>query len=150
MLEILSSEDIENMIEYNKGLVEEDGEIYDPDDVHKDILYKIPTWIDSFNYIENRRERMVKKTAQILGTIVYSQPFFNGNKRTALSMSRAYLLRNGFRLPVNTYQARKGIFDLLFKTVLKTANDPTISTEIEDYLRIHLIIKEGSSLSRAS
>lgn len=147
--ENLSLDDIESMIKYNKRLVEKGKEIYEPNDVHKELLYRIPEWMKAFNYIENKRERIVKKTAQILGTIIYSQPFFNANKRTALSFSRRYLIRNGFYLPINTRQAKKSIYDILFRTMMKTANDQTIFTEIEDYLRIHLI-KEGSSLSNAS
>lgn len=90
--------------------------------------------VNSFNDIVDRRERIIKKTAHILGGLTWSQPFSNGNKRTALTISIYFLRKNGFDLPIMNKGEEKELFDLLEKTIFKDESDETIISEVEDYL----------------
>ena len=64
----------------------------------------------------------------------WSQPFSNGNKRTALTISIYFLRKNGFDLPIMSKGEEKELFDLLEKTIFKDESDETIISEVEDYL----------------
>ena len=68
MFEEFSSEDIEELIQENKDLVEGRGE---PFGVNKERL-EVFSWLNSFNDIANKRDRTIKKTAHILAMTVQS------------------------------------------------------------------------------
>lgn len=90
--------------------------------------------VNSFNDIVDRKERIIKKTAHILGGLTWSQHFSNDNKRTALTISIYFLRKNGFDLPIMNKGEEKELFDLLEKTIFKDESDETIISEVEDYL----------------
>jgi prophage maintenance system killer protein len=128
--EVLSSKDIEDIILFNKLTVTKRGESFEVD---RDDLYKLLNKINSYNNIQNRRLRIIKKATHILAGISYYQPFYDGNKETAHSTTILFLRRNGFNLP-NTSNDRKEVYSLLIKTILKITNYPTIFSEVEEYL----------------
>jgi hypothetical protein len=66
MSEILSNEDIESIISYNKSTVEKRGEKFEVD---KDCLYIILNRMNFYNYIRDRRQRIIKKATRILAGI---------------------------------------------------------------------------------
>lgn len=128
--ETLSFEDIEYLISFNKRRVKKRGELFEAD---RDYLDKIPNKIDSYNVIKDRQQRIIKKATRILAGITYYQPFGDGNKETAHYMTIRFLKRNGFKL-LNTSETRKEIYDLLIRTILKPTNDPTLYSEVEEYI----------------
>lgn len=95
MSEILSNEDIESFILNNKQKVEKRGEVFEVD---RDSLHAILSRLNSYNVIQDRRQRIIKKATRILAGISYYQPFNDGNKETAHSMTIFFLQRNSFNL----------------------------------------------------
>ena len=131
MSEEFSNEEIEEIIQENKDLVEGRNE---PFGVNKDRLMVIFSQLDKFNQISGKRDRIVKKASHILAMVTWQQPFSEGNKEIALSVAILFLRRNGFDLPINGRDDERESFDLLIKTVYKFEDDPTIINEIEEYV----------------
>ncbi len=131
MSENFSNEEIEEIILDNKDLVESRDE---PFDINREKVFAVFSKLNSFNYITNKRDRVIRKASNILAGLTWQQPFSEGNKETALSVTKLFLRRNGFDLPINTPADEKEIFDLLVKTVFKFEDDPTITHEIEEFL----------------
>ena len=128
--EVLTYKDIEYIISFNKRRVEKRGELFEVD---RDYLDKMLSKVESYNCIDDKQERIIKKATRILAGITYYQPFGDGNKETAHFLTIRFLKRNGFKLP-NTPSDKKEIYNLLIKTILKPTNDPSIFKEIEDYI----------------
>jgi prophage maintenance system killer protein len=125
--ETLDSKDIEEIISFNKQKVEEREEGFEVD---KKLLSKIFVKMNSYNHIQDRRERIVRKASCILAGITFHQPFFEGNKETALGVTVLYLNRNGFDLALEDKQIMDEIYDILTKTL----REFSIFGEVELYL----------------
>ena len=80
----------------------------------------------------------MKKIATILGGLGYFQPFKNGNKRTALSISVLFLRVNGFDLPYGDKENKKAIFEILENSMFKFEGDD-IYREVEGFLRKRIV-----------
>lgn len=131
MLEIFSEELLKNVIRANHHIVNHRKEKFG---CVLERLLNVFNKVNSFNDIVDRKERIIKKAAHILGGLTWSQPFSNGNKRTALTISIYFLRKNGFDLPIMSKGEEKELFDLLEKTIFKDESDETIISEVEDYL----------------
>lgn len=131
MSENFSDIQIEAIIRDNKRLVEQRGE---PFCIVKDRLDKIFSNVNSHNDMQNKRERMIRKAAFLLGGITYQQPFCDGNRETALAHTILFLNDNGFDLSLDKQEDKQEVFDLLNRTIFKDELDPTIITEVEQYL----------------
>jgi prophage maintenance system killer protein len=129
--ETFSPFEIEQMILDNKRAVERRGEHFDVDG---EILSHIFSNVNSFNDIIDKRARIIKKAAHLLGGISYCQPFNETNKETALAWTILFLRRNGFHLIIQNTNEKKDIYDLIYKTLMKFEDDSTIISEIEDYM----------------
>lgn len=129
--EFFTPEEVEEMIVDNKEIVEKRGQ---PFAVDIEILSEIIGQVNSYDNIQDKRERIIKKVAHLLGGIAYHQPFNEGNKEVAISWTLRFLSRNGFDLPVMSSNDKRDIYDLLIKTGLKFELDPTIISEVEEYL----------------
>lgn len=68
MAEEFSSEDIEEIIQENKDLVEGRGE---PFGVNQERLLEVFSRLNSFNHIANKRDRTIKKAAHILAMVAW-------------------------------------------------------------------------------
>lgn len=131
MSETFSDIQIEAIIRDNKRLVEQRDE---PFCVVKDRLENVFSKVNSYNDMQNKRERIIRKASYILGGITYQQPFCEGNRETALTHTILFLRNNGFDLPLDTKEDKHEIYDLLGRTVFKDELDQTIITEVEQYL----------------
>lgn len=131
LLENFSHELLKNVIRANHHIVNHRKEKFG---CVLERLLDVFNNVNSFNDISDRRERIIRKTAHILGGLAWAQPFSNGNKRTALTTSIYFLRKNGFDLPITNKGEEKELFDLLEKTVFKSEGDETIISEVEDYL----------------
>jgi prophage maintenance system killer protein len=131
MSEIFSDMQIEAIIRDNKRLVEQRDQ---PFCVVKDRLEDRFSNVNSYNNIQNKRERIIRKATHILGGITYQQPFCEGNRETALTHTILFLRDNGFDLPLDKQEDKQEVYDLLYRTIFKDELDPTIITEIEQYL----------------
>lgn len=133
MFEIFSESDIQEVIDMNKLIVSYDNE---PHGVNYDELNEIFAQVNAFNDIANRRERIIKKTTYILAGISYRQPFIEGNRRTSFYLTKNFLGRNGFTIRFYNSQEQDEFADLLQRTAeVKFEDDPTIYSEVEEYLR---------------
>ncbi len=126
----------EHFIEANKQICRQSDESYGLDE--EEILDSIVSRIQNFDTISDEKEKIVKKVATILGGLGYFQPFKNGNKRTALSVSILFLRVSGFDFPYGDKQNKKAIFEILENSMFKFEGDD-IYTEIEDFLRKKIV-----------
>ncbi len=131
MSESFSAEEIEAVILHNRRIVEDRGEDFEVD---RAILDRLFARLRNFNLILERRIRIVTISANLLARLTFDQPFFEGNKETALGVTILFLRRNGFDLPLNTRQSKVEVYDILEKTSLKFAGDPTIVSEVLEFL----------------
>lgn len=131
MTESFSHYEIEDVIIENRKTVEKRGE---PFGVDREILSLIFDNVNSYIDLEDKRARISRKVAYLLGGISYHQPFNNGNKETALAWTIYFLRKNGFDLPRRNLNEKRELYDLMIKTSFKFENDPTIITEVEEYL----------------
>ena len=121
----------DQLIEADKQICKQSDE---PFDVNMELLNPIIDDANSFNQIPDKKARTIKKVAHLIGETVFRQPFTNGNKRTALVVGILFLRNNGFNLPYGNKENKKKIFELLENTMFKFQDDPSIVSEIEDYL----------------
>jgi prophage maintenance system killer protein len=122
----------------NRKFCEDLGEPYGLD--HPEILQKILDEYRTHDSIEDEKEKVIQKATCLLAGLVFYQPFKNGNKRTSLSISR--IMMKTHHHTINGYETdaiQEEVYNLLNKTMMKMEGDPTIKTEIEDYLRENLI-----------
>jgi len=130
--ESFSKEDIDQVIEFNRCLVTKRGEGFEVD---ADVLHRIFKRVNnSFVDVRDRRERIVRKAAILMSGITFNQPFFEGNKETALSLTIDFLNQNGLDLPIKSKEQAKELYDILVKTAFKFAGDKTIQSEVEEFL----------------
>jgi death-on-curing family protein len=136
--EYFSNIEIEEIIQYNKKIVEDENDIFDVD---RRVLSSIFDKVNNLYEKEiDRKTRIIKKATRILAGIAFSQPFGDGNKRTATLVTLMFLNRNGYDIPL-IYSAEKiRFYKLLIKTMLKFREDSTIYSEIEDYIKQEIVI----------
>jgi prophage maintenance system killer protein len=130
--ESFSPEEVELLILENKITVDGRQEVFGVD---REILSQIIDNVNSFNNILDKKTRMLKKAAHLLGGVSFHQPFKEGNKETALAWTILFLRRNGFNLPIQNTTEKKEIYDLLVRTSFKFEGDDTIIKDVEEYLR---------------
>lgn len=134
MFEYYSESDILEVVDVNKLIVSYDNE---PHKAEMDVLNDIFSQVNSFNDIPDRRDRIIKKASFILAGISYEQPFAEGNRRTSYYVLKSFLGRNGFTLRPYSECDKETLADLLQRTAEeKFEDDPTIYTEIEQYLML--------------
>ena len=131
MSEIFTQELINNVIAANRHIVAHRGESFG---CNIERLGTVFNNVNSFNNISDKRLRIIKKAAHLLGGITWQQPFSNGNKSTALVATKYFLRKNGFDLRLLTPQEEDELIDLLTRTIFKFEDDSTIITEVEEYL----------------
>jgi len=135
--ETFTDDEINELIEDNKQLVAMRGDSFG---VNRSELSNIFTEINNFDEITNFKDRIIKKTAWILGGISFHQPFNDGNKEMAVSLAIYFLRENDMDLPISNKDSQKELYDLLVKTIFKFEGDPTIISEIENYLQQRTIV----------
>lgn len=131
MSETFSPKDVEHIITFNQIRVDDRGDLFEVDE---DCLQKIFNRMNRYNHINDKRKRIIKKATRILAGITHYQPFGDGNKETALAITRIFLRRNGFFLILRTPDDEEEVYDLQTRTIWKPTNDPTIFAEVEEYL----------------
>ncbi len=131
MSENFSNELISNIILGNKHIVNHRNESFGVNDERIEWVF---SKANSFNDIKDQRTRIIKKATAVLGGISWQQPFNNGNKTIAIIVTKYFLQKNGFNLRLSTDQEEDELIDLLVRTMYKFEDDPTIFSEIEEYL----------------
>lgn len=128
--------EIEDIIMINKDIVSKRGQSFG---VERQRLYNV---FDSLRRVDrnlNQREKAIVRAAKLLAGISYTQAFSDGNKEVALIVTEDFLNKNGLDLPLEGDVARKELNDLLLRTIYKFENDPTIYSEVEDYVRSKVV-----------
>ncbi len=131
MSENFSKELINSIILGNKHIVNHRNESFGVNDERIEWVF---SKANSFNDIKDQRTRIIKKSTAVLGGISWQQPFNNGNKTIAIIVTKYFLQKNGFDLRLSTDQEEDELIDLLIRTMYKFEDDPTIFSEIEEYL----------------
>ncbi|MGI0060137.1 MAG: Fic family protein [Nitrosotalea sp.] len=131
MSENFSKELINSIILGNKHIVNHRNESFGVNEERIELVF---SKANSFNDIKDQRTRIIKKATAVLGGISWQQPFNNGNKTMAIIVAKYFLQKNGFDLRLSTDQEEDELIDLLVKTMYKFEDDPTIFSEIEEYL----------------
>ena len=98
--ETFTDAEIEELIEDNKQLVAIRGDSFG---VNNSELSNIFSKINNFDQITNFKDRIIRKTAWILGGISFHQPFNDGNKEMAVSLA-IYFLREKLERKTHTRQ----------------------------------------------
>lgn len=137
MSEYFNDDEIDQIIQYNKNIVESRGDIFE---VEKELLFRVFWKVNNIYEQEiDRKTRIIKKTAKILAGITFNQPFHDGNKETAILVAIMFLNRTGFDISLTNKKEKRTLYNLLIKTVEKFPDDPTIYQEIEEYLQQEII-----------
>jgi len=137
MSDYFSSAEIEKIIGYNYDLLRKRNEKFE---VERDILETIFSTVNSYgNTATDKRSTIIKKTSVIIGGITWAQPFFDGNKETAIAVGMLFLYRNGYDLLLE--KCKEPLYNLLQKTMKKPHKDKTLYSEIEVFLDKNVITK---------
>ncbi|HEX5457587.1 MAG TPA: Fic family protein [Candidatus Nitrosotalea sp.] len=131
MSEYFSKELINKIILGNEHIVSHRKESFGVNDERIEWVF---SKANSFNDIKDKRTRIIKKATAVLGGTSWQQPFNNGNKTMAIIVTKYFLQKNGFDLQLSTDQEEDELIDLLIRTMYKFEDDPTIFSEIEEYL----------------
>jgi len=127
-----------DVIVIDREFCKESDEVYGLD--HPDIFQNIINEYNAYDSLQDEKEKAIQKATCFLAGLVFEQPFKNGNKRTALSVSRSMMKSYNFTMKgYETDAIQEEVYNLLENTMLKIGGDPTIKTEIEEYLRENLI-----------
>lgn len=130
--------DNENVIESNKQLCEQSNEEYGLD--HPEKLDEIISNIHVLDRIEDSRERVIGKISVLIVGLAYDQPFKNGNKRTALTISILMLRLSHYDIPFHTKEQRREVFDLLESLMYKFEDDvPSLASEVKKFMRERIV-----------
>ena len=132
---ILSTDDV---VIVNQQFCKQLDEPYGLD--YPEQLEKIVHEINSYNELKNDKEKTMLKTTCLLVGLVFERPFKNGNKRTAVALS--ILIMRSHNYDIKDYKSeiqQKKFYELLEKTMLKMEGDPTIKSEIEEFLKENVI-----------
>lgn len=114
--------------EFNKRIVKERSETYSLEDPKQlEVILKDMQNVGEDLPIE---QAIIKKTARLLRGITIAQPFYEGNKETALATTKVFLRRNGFKLIASGEQ----IFDLLTGIISGTQD----LNAVESFLSLHV------------
>ncbi len=132
MTEIFSDDSIEYVIELNEMICEQRPEPSGIDDM--EIFYEIFRKTNGFSSESDSKTRIIKKSASLLSGIVWGRPFKNGNKATATATTKYFLRKNGYYLLWDNDPEESYYYGLLHETSLKFEGDPTIYSNIEEYL----------------
>lgn len=127
-----------DVVVIDRNFCKESGEVYGLD--HPDILQNTIDEYNSYDSIQDEKEKAIQKATCFLAGLVFEQPFKNGNKRTSLSIARSMM--KSYNYTIDGYETdaiQEEVYNLLEGTMLKMEGAPTIKTEIEDYLRKNLI-----------
>ena len=114
LAETFSRTQIKNTISINYRIVKSRGESFG---VNEELLFEIFDYVNSFNDIKDKRQRIIKKAANLLGRVVYEQPFDNGNKSTSRFRTALFLKSNGFILDESKEiddKLAKLLYDVMF------------------------------------
>ena len=119
---------IEAIKEFNRIIVSEREETYSLEDPKQlEIILQDTETLAEDLPLENA---IIKKATRLLRGITLAQPFYEGNKETALATTRVFLLRNGFKLIASDEE----IFDLL-TGIISGSQD---LNAVESFLSIHV------------
>ena len=132
-MEALSKRDSISIIQENQEIMREMQYQFDADYPLLDTIFsKVESIQDS-----EKRTRIIKKATVLFCEIAHCQPFLEGNRTTAFYAGRAFLIRNGFRLPLEIASDEDNFKDLLTRTKQNRTEGVTedvLCREIERWL----------------
>jgi len=133
MSENFSAARINDIIDANRFIVTNRRESFGVNLEGLETVFNIVNTITE-NNIQDHKRRIIVKASHLLGGITYQQPFNNGNKTTATTVTIDFLRRNGYDLPIVNENDEEEHISLLERTLYKFEGDQTIISEVEEYL----------------
>ena len=125
----IRKEDFEVIIAFNRAIMARHNSEFDCD---YDILEKVIQKVNAASSAD-RESLLISRTARLLGGITFRQPFYDGNKETALAISLRYLNRNHLDLPIEDSIVKQGMYHQLMKMEFGTGNREAYE-ELESFL----------------
>lgn len=89
---------IEVIIEINRGII---SEWLDPHPNAHDVISVNKERLQEALDIANKFDNHILKSAYLMASIAWAQPFSEGNKRTGSTVADTFLRMNGFKLTIN-------------------------------------------------
>lgn len=132
MDEFITERDILDIISSDKTIVRSRGEPLglDNEEDFRQLLFSV----NDISMALPQKTRIAKKTSIIISGIAFKQFFHEGNKETALGFGIVYANRNGYNLKLESDVIQEKIYDLLQNIIIKFENDPSIFTDMEEFL----------------
>ena len=128
---VLNPQDI---IVVDKQFCEQSNEPYGL--AYPETLQKIVDEFNSYNKLEDDKEKAIQKACCLMVGLVFEQPFKNGNKRTSVAISLIMIQIHHHKIQDYKEEEKQKIFyELLDRTMMKMKGDKTIRSELEEYLR---------------
>lgn len=97
-----------------------------------DILRKIIRNVNTVT-APDQRSLIIRRAARLAGGIAFRQPFYDGNKETALAFSIRYLNRNGYDLALEDPDIELSIYEQLMKIEFGKG-DASAYSELESFI----------------
>ncbi len=127
-----------DLVVINRQFCEELVEPYGLD--HPELLQNILDEYNKYETLDDEKEKAIQKACCLMVGLVFHQPFKNGNKRTAVSVSIIMMKDHGFTIrEYETDATQQEFYQLLENTMLKMDGDESIKPDLENYLRENLI-----------
>jgi death-on-curing family protein len=103
----------DEIIDANRAIIKSRGE-EQSDEIDMEILESLVYNINHrYNTIADHEERMLKQATHLIWGLCFRQPFFDGNKSTALALGIDFLVENGYDLPLETTEQNEEMYDML-------------------------------------
>lgn len=105
---------IDEIVEINRQQIETFGGLFLPvNNFHNQasLEYALEA-LDAVSFGKELYPTLAEKAALLVFTIIQTHVFHDGNKRTAMSVSRVFLLLNGYDLEIETEAIDQGAMDI--------------------------------------
>lgn len=136
MSDTFTAEEIEEIIQDNQDLSLERQEYFQVD---RQMLKSIFDKINTCNTVTELRQRIIRRASYIISLIPNKQPFREFNRHSAYATAMDFLRRNNLNLPLSTVDEERAFFNVMDRTKDKNEDDPTLSTDVENYLTSRVV-----------
>jgi prophage maintenance system killer protein len=121
-----------DIIVVNRQFCEQLGESYGLDYPEK--LQEIVDEINSYNKLDDNKEKAIQKACCLMTGLVFDQPFKNGNKRTSVAISLLLMRIHNYDIDEYKQEEKQKIFyELLENTMMKMEGDKPLELILRNF-----------------